>query len=61
MNAISQLMNLNYKIIDMYGRTVKSDVFNNAEIDISQLPNGVYQFQLQTPIQQIGKRFLVVK
>lgn len=58
---LNQQTILNYQIIDMYGRVVKKEIFNNAPINVSELPNGVYQFQLYSKTQQTGKRFLIVK
>ncbi|MEX1189970.1 MAG: T9SS type A sorting domain-containing protein [Bacteroidia bacterium] len=52
--------NYHYRIIDMYGRVVKSEQFKNSEINISDFSSGVYQFQLLSKTHQIGKRFLVV-
>jgi len=61
LNANSPQSILYYQIIDIYGRVVKKEIFTNSEIDISDFSNGVYQFQLLSQIQQIGKRFIVVK
>ena len=52
---------LNYRIIDMYGRVVKDEPYTNTEINISDFSNGVYQFQLQSKNQEVGKRFLIEK
>ena len=61
LNANSPQSILYYQIIDIYGRVVKKEIFTNSEIDISDFSNGVYQFQLLSQTQQIGKRFIVVK
>jgi len=51
----------NYLIIDMYGRIVRKEIFTNPSVDVSQLSNGVYNFQLNSKNQQLVKRFVIVK
>ncbi|CAN5645124.1 hypothetical protein BH11BAC1_BH11BAC1_09770 [soil metagenome] len=60
-NSKQQQTVFNYRIIDMYGRIVRKEIFNYSAIDVSELSNGVYQFQLYSKSQQKGKRFLIVK
>ena len=52
---------LRYTIIDMYGSVLRNEPFTSPEINVNDFSSGVYQLQLITKSQQIGKRFLVVK
>jgi len=60
-NTNQQQTKFHYRIIDMYGHVAKEGLFTTNEIDISSLSNGVYQFQVQSKTEQVGRRFLVIK
>ena len=61
LNSINRQPVLYYKIVDMFGRVVKYEAFTDTEINISDLSNGVYQFQLESKTYHIGKKFIIVK
>ena len=50
-----------FQITDMFGRVVKNELFLDNEIDVSDLPNGVYHFHLQTDANSNTKRFIIVR
>jgi hypothetical protein len=48
-------------VLDLTGKEVKSPAIQNQILDLSHLPNGLYQIRVNTRNGQISNRFMMAR